>query len=384
MYSYAPSDGLNSHYSARLSYWAHTGQASDATAMGRGITTGGIGVACLAGQPSRSQPRQAGVAVAAGGEFALGGTGVANVASVVGQSLDQRSLLVSGCSDDIVGIVARGRFLPHAENHGKTAWRRTEQRSGMGGNNGMDVHIYFWDDRDGLALRGWWVAPKIGGDAVWAYNPGLGSSVPPKTGWRVPYSGPVDASFLVEPEAPCHKRVLGSYESEVQRRDVKPRQALSDRGLADRGIAARRLTNCVLTARGRPERVPPPHCVAPQRVPPPRRQTRAAAAAELQEAAAELAAAMDTVEALVAMAEEVAGGGEAGGAVVAAGELEATLDDAHSVLGPLRGLVEKFADHGASPLAEDAAAQAGGFRARLASFDARLDAVVARLGPTAA
>ncbi|CAE8611399.1 unnamed protein product [Polarella glacialis] len=41
----------------------------------------------------------------------------------------------------------------------------------------------------------WQFAPKIGGDAVWAYNPDLSLRVPPATGWRVPYNGLVDPTF---------------------------------------------------------------------------------------------------------------------------------------------------------------------------------------------
>eukprot|EP00913_Durusdinium_trenchii_P019400 g18238.t1 len=31
---------------------------------------------------------------------------------------------------------------------------------------GLDVLIYFWDERDGPELCGWWIGPKVGGDQV--------------------------------------------------------------------------------------------------------------------------------------------------------------------------------------------------------------------------
>ena len=39
--------------------------------------------------------------------------------------------------------------------------------------SGSDVMIYYWDERDGVALAGWWFGPKVGSDQVWAYNPDL-------------------------------------------------------------------------------------------------------------------------------------------------------------------------------------------------------------------
>merc|ERR1711862_814009 len=56
--------------------------------------------------------------------------------------------------------------------------------------------IYFWDQRDGPSFSGWWFGPKIGGDQVWAYHAAQ-AATPPKSGWKVPYDGPVDPTFII-------------------------------------------------------------------------------------------------------------------------------------------------------------------------------------------
>merc|ERR1719379_2426248 len=70
------------------------------------------------------------------------------------------------------------------------------------GRDNVSVLIYFWDDRDGPSFGGWWFGPKIGGDQVWAYHPDKTSQTPPKSGWKVPYDGPVDATMILTPKAP--------------------------------------------------------------------------------------------------------------------------------------------------------------------------------------
>ena len=51
------------------------------------------------------------------------------------------------------------------------------------------VVLYFWDDRDGFHLCGWWFGPDVGSNTVWAFNPGL-SWLPPVKGWQQPWSSP--------------------------------------------------------------------------------------------------------------------------------------------------------------------------------------------------
>merc|ERR1712113_999073 len=52
------------------------------------------------------------------------------------------------------------------------------------------------DQRDGPCFSGWRFGPKIGGDQVWAYHASQ-AQTPPKSGWKVPYDGPVDSTFIL-------------------------------------------------------------------------------------------------------------------------------------------------------------------------------------------
>lgn len=104
-------------------------------------------------------------------------------------------ILVSGCTHGTVGNIVRGSFTLNGENHGKPSYKKDTQA------DGLDVMLYFWDDRDGANFCGWWFGPKIGGDQVWAYHPSRTARTPPRTGWKVPYDGPVDATFIISGKA---------------------------------------------------------------------------------------------------------------------------------------------------------------------------------------
>lgn len=90
----------------------------------------------------------------------------------------------------MVKKIVRGSFRFAGENHGRPYYQKDEKF------NDLDVLLYFWDDRDGSDFSGWWFGPKVGGDQVWAYQPGE-DPTPPETGWKVPYDGPVDKNFTV-------------------------------------------------------------------------------------------------------------------------------------------------------------------------------------------
>mmetsp|Transcript_28537 Transcript_28537/g.87578 ORF Transcript_28537/g.87578 Transcript_28537/m.87578 type:complete len:942 (+) Transcript_28537:434-3259(+) len=60
--------------------------------------------------------------------------------------------------------------------------------------------LYFWDERDGPALCGWWFGPKVGGDQVWAFH-ATKDLVPPASGWMVPFNGPIDPTLQVKPSS---------------------------------------------------------------------------------------------------------------------------------------------------------------------------------------
>jgi len=99
-------------------------------------------------------------------------------------------LTVAGVQNATVGNIVRGSYTPYSENHSRIVYRKNEQV------NGLDVLVYYWDERDGPSFCGWWFGPKVGGDQVWAYT-SQQTQLPPQTGWKVPYDGPVDPTFLV-------------------------------------------------------------------------------------------------------------------------------------------------------------------------------------------
>lgn len=103
---------------------------------------------------------------------------------------NERQIVVSGCTHSTVGSIVRGAFTLDTQNHGKPTYKKDTQV------NGLDVMLYFWDERDGAAFSGWWFGPKVGGDQVWAYHP-QNTPTPPKGGWKVPYDGPVDTTFAI-------------------------------------------------------------------------------------------------------------------------------------------------------------------------------------------
>jgi len=72
------------------------------------------------------------------------------------------------------------------ENHGRPVFHKPvktqEQQQSV---------IYFWDERDGDEMTGWWMAPVVGGEHVWTHNQSS-DRLPPKSGWRVPWHDDVD------------------------------------------------------------------------------------------------------------------------------------------------------------------------------------------------
>lgn len=113
-------------------------------------------------------------------------------------------LIVSGCKHDTVGGIVRGEFNLQSDNHGKPVYKKNGQV------NGLDVMLYFWDDRDGPDFCGWWFGPKVGGDQVWAYHSEK-APTPPLSGWKVPYDGPVDNTFILQPASGYLKQQPPGY-----------------------------------------------------------------------------------------------------------------------------------------------------------------------------
>lgn len=65
-------------------------------------------------------------------------------------------LTVTGCSHVTIGSIVRGAFTVEGENHSKPTYKKNQQVSGL------DVMMYYWDERDGPGQAGWWFGPKVG------------------------------------------------------------------------------------------------------------------------------------------------------------------------------------------------------------------------------
>jgi hypothetical protein len=64
--------------------------------------------------------------------------------------------------------------------------------------SGQSSVVFYQDERDGKQFAGWWVAPAIGSDTVWAFHPDASAYTPPTSGWHAPPNGPVAEPFRVE------------------------------------------------------------------------------------------------------------------------------------------------------------------------------------------
>mmetsp|Transcript_91246 Transcript_91246/g.282237 ORF Transcript_91246/g.282237 Transcript_91246/m.282237 type:complete len:1100 (+) Transcript_91246:84-3383(+) len=104
------------------------------------------------------------------------------------------SFSVVGCQHATIGNIVRGHFNRAGDNHGRPTFKKDTQ------SNGLDVMLYFWDERDGPALCGWWFGPKVGGDQVWAFHPSKDLR-PPSSGWMVPFNGPLDPTLAIKMDA---------------------------------------------------------------------------------------------------------------------------------------------------------------------------------------
>ncbi|CAE8630845.1 unnamed protein product [Polarella glacialis] len=90
-----------------------------------------------------------------------------------------------------------GEYVEKGENHGRKVFQKVIPQ---GRSDIIDVLIYYWDGRDGDAFSGWWFGNKLGGSQVWAQCKDSGK-IPPSTGWKIPWDGPVRDTLLVESKA---------------------------------------------------------------------------------------------------------------------------------------------------------------------------------------
>merc|ERR1712151_333643 len=104
--------------------------------------------------------------------------------------------------------------------HGRRAYKRDTQV------NGLDVMVYYWDERDGPSFCGWWFGPKVGGDQVWAYHPAK-VETPPTNGWKVPYDGAVDHTMQLQPagaQAPQQAQQWQQPQQQLQQQQLQQQQ----------------------------------------------------------------------------------------------------------------------------------------------------------------
>lgn len=89
------------------------------------------------------------------------------------------TLQVQGFTGHLLAL--NGQYQQQGDNHGKPTYKKRAEMDGT-----TQCCVYFWDERDGDALAGWWMAPEVGGEQVWAHcvskNP-----TPPTRGWKVPW-----------------------------------------------------------------------------------------------------------------------------------------------------------------------------------------------------
>ncbi|CAJ1439870.1 unnamed protein product [Effrenium voratum] len=109
---------------------------------------------------------------------------------------DQAETLVvfSTANFNEIGIrTLAGEYVEVGQNHGRKYYRKTERIPGM---EGMDIFLYYWDDRDSTEFQGWWFGDALGGTQVWSRHR-MQSQRPPAMGWTIPWDGPVRPELCI-------------------------------------------------------------------------------------------------------------------------------------------------------------------------------------------
>eukprot|EP00929_Paragymnodinium_shiwhaense_P029909 TRINITY_DN17051_c0_g1_i4.p1 TRINITY_DN17051_c0_g1~~TRINITY_DN17051_c0_g1_i4.p1 ORF type:complete len:2008 (+),score=805.96 TRINITY_DN17051_c0_g1_i4:95-6118(+) len=108
--------------------------------------------------------------------------------------VDDDSIIVFSASgrDDERMMTLIGEYSVYGENHS----RKTYVRTSTGEPEELDVYLYYWDERDGKQLSGWWFGAEVGGAEVWSRK-ATNSMVPPKSGWMIPWDGDVEPDLVV-------------------------------------------------------------------------------------------------------------------------------------------------------------------------------------------
>ena len=86
-----------------------------------------------------------------------------------------------------------GDYVEVGSNRGRKTYQKTERILGM---EEMDVFLYYWEDEEAVEWCGWWFGDEVGGAKVWSRHSSRAQK-PPKTGWNIPWDGPVKNQLCV-------------------------------------------------------------------------------------------------------------------------------------------------------------------------------------------
>ena len=109
------------------------------------------------------------------------------------------SLHVTGFQGHLLALNGEYSRNQSETNHGRPLYVKSDTKFISGTQNAyQEAKIYYWDSRDGSDLQGWWCAPDVGSEEVWARNLS-DSPLPPSEDWLVPWHAKTpDPSILME------------------------------------------------------------------------------------------------------------------------------------------------------------------------------------------
>lgn len=104
-------------------------------------------------------------------------------------SLSYSVTVTAGYSDrhEPVMKILMGEYIAVGEHHGRTVFQRANKRA---------VFLYFWDNRDGAYMSGWWFGRSLESTELYAFAP-TSSTIPPRDGWTIPCRGLAHPTFQV-------------------------------------------------------------------------------------------------------------------------------------------------------------------------------------------
>eukprot|EP00931_Biecheleriopsis_adriatica_P073976 TRINITY_DN4816_c0_g1_i1.p1 TRINITY_DN4816_c0_g1~~TRINITY_DN4816_c0_g1_i1.p1 ORF type:complete len:1912 (+),score=720.91 TRINITY_DN4816_c0_g1_i1:76-5811(+) len=107
-------------------------------------------------------------------------------------------------ADEVVVKILKGDYIENGTNHERKIYKKSRT-----GSETVDVFLYYWDDRDGEELQGWYFGKEVGGDTVWSHN-AASAEKPPAGGWKIPWDGEVRDTLKVATRAEMMKSAAKS------------------------------------------------------------------------------------------------------------------------------------------------------------------------------